>query len=89
MHTKNQTFTEKVREVVRNIPKGETLSYKAVAEKAGKARGARLVARIMATNFDPTVPCHRVIKSDGRAGGYNRGGESRKRAILQSEGVSI
>ncbi len=82
-------FADAVRAVVRAIPKGETLSYKAVAERAGKPHGARLVARIMARNFDPTVPCHRVIRSDGRAGGYNRGGEARKRAILRAEGVTI
>ncbi len=83
------SFTETVRAVVRAIPKGETLSYKEVAIRAGKPRGARLVARVMAGNFDPTVPCHRVIRSDGRAGGYNRGGEARKRAILRDEGVMI
>lgn len=79
------SFTERVNTVVRNIPKGSVASYQEVASAAGSPRGARAVARIMSKNFDPSIPCHRVIRSDGRIGGYNRGGESIKRAILQSE----
>lgn len=41
----------------------------------------------MKNNYDPTVPCHRVIRSDGRAGEYNRGGEAAKRELLRKEGV--
>ena len=86
---KNQkTFAERVREIVRTIPKDTTASYKEVAAQAGSPRGARAVARIMAQNFDPAIPCHRVIRSDGALGGYNRGGEKRKRAILESERLS-
>lgn len=85
----SSNFTDTVRAVVRAIPKGSVMSYKAVAEAAGSPRGARAVANIMATNFDPSVPCHRVIRSDGRLGGYNRGGEAKKRAILASEGYNI
>lgn len=81
------SFHEKVREVVKMIPRGQTMSYKEVATAAGKPNAARVVARVMATNFDPDVPCHRVIKSDGSLGGYNRGGEAAKRAILEREGV--
>ena len=84
-----QAFTDKVRTVVRAIPKGETLSYKEVARRAGSPLAARAVAHIMAANFDPTIPCHRVIKSNGTLGGYNRGGEQKKRAILRSEEVII
>jgi len=82
-------FQDNVRAVVRQIPKGQVLTYKEVAYAAGKPAAARAVANIMAKNYDPTVPCHRVIRSDGTLGGYNRGGVSRKRAILQSEGVSL
>lgn len=81
-----KTFREKVRDVVRKIPKGKTLTYKEVATKAGSPHAARAVARVMATNFDPSIPCHRVIRSDGKLSGYNRGGEPKKRAILQGEG---
>jgi O-6-methylguanine DNA methyltransferase len=80
------TFTESVKTVVRKIPKGEVRTYAEVAEAAGNGKAARAVANVMAANYDPTVPCHRVIRSDGKLGGYNRGGETAKRAILESEG---
>ncbi len=82
-------FQDKVREVVRAIPKGSVLSYQEVAKRAGNPKAARAVANIMANNFLPDIPCHRVIKSDGRPGGYNRGGESVKRRLLQEEGVVL
>lgn len=82
-------FQDKVRDVVRAIPKGSVLSYREVANKAGKPKAARAVANIMANNFLPDIPCHRVIKSDGRPGGYNRGGESVKRRLLLEEGVVL
>lgn len=81
----SKSFADAVREVVRKIPKGSTMSYREVAEKAGNARAARAVARIMARNFDPRIPCHRVIRSDGTVGGYNRGGEEQKRSLLLKE----
>lgn len=84
-----KTFTNTVRNIVRAIPKGNTLSYKDVATHAGNPRGARAVARIMAANFDPDIPCHRVVRSDGKLGGYNRGGETAKRAILELERITV
>lgn len=72
--------------VVKTIPEGQTKSYKEVAILANCPKGARAVARIMANNYDLTVPCHRVIKSNGKLGGYNRGGERRKRELLLEEG---
>jgi len=74
---------------VRAIPKGKVLTYKEVAIKAGNPNAARAVANIMAANYDPEIPCHRVVRSDGGLGGYNRGGEEKKRAILLSEGVTL
>lgn len=82
-----KTFSEKVRDVVRKIPKGKTMTYKQVAEKAGNAKASRAVGAVMRGNFDPTVPCHRVVKSDGTLGSYNRGGTDRKREILKNEGA--
>ena len=79
-------FTDKTREIVRNIPCGSVMTYKEVAIKAGNPKAARAVANTMAKNFDVEIPCHRVIRSDGSLGGYNRGGEKKKRAILESEG---
>ena len=56
-----KTFSDKVRDIVRKIPKGKTLTYKAVAAKAGNPKAARAVGAIMRTNYDPSIPCHRVI----------------------------
>lgn len=81
-------FQDKVRAVVKKIPKGSVLTYKEVAYAAGKPGAARAVANTMANNFDESVPCHRVIRSDGKLGGYNRGGIEAKRSILRSEGFN-
>lgn len=82
-------FKEQVRNVVKNIPKGSVLTYKEVATKAGHPKAYRAVANIMAHNFDPEVPCHRVIRSNGSLGGYNRGGIPAKRKKLIAEGVKL
>lgn len=83
-----ETFADQVRKIVAEIPKGETLSYGEVARRAGNVRAARAVGNILKKNFDPTIPCHRVIRSDGKTGDYNRGAE-RKRELLKREGASI
>ena len=80
-----KTFTERVRDVVKRIPKGKTLSYKEVAKKAGSPLAFRAVGSVMSKNHDKSVPCHRVIGSDGRMKGYNAGGIGVKRAILLRE----
>lgn len=82
---KEITFAERVRTVVRKIPKGETRSYKEVATAAGSPGAARAVGTIMAHNYLPDVPCHRVIKSDGSLGEYNRGGTHEKATLLARE----
>lgn len=82
-------FTERVRAIVRAIPKGATLSYGEVAAAAGHPGAARAVGTIMRNNYDPTVPCHRVVKSDGSLGNYNRGGPERKRELLLAEGTAF
>ena len=82
-----KTFTEKVRAVVRKIPKGKSMTYKEVATKAGNPRAARAVGAIMRSNYNRDIPCHRVIRSDGTLGSYNRGVTVRKREILKSEGA--
>lgn len=82
-----KTFADKVRDVVRKIPKGKTMTYKQVAKKAGNENASRAVGAVMRTNFLADVPCHRVIKSDGSLGSYNRGGTSAKMALLKKEGA--
>ena len=82
------TFADRVRAIVAKIPKGETMTYKQVAERAGSPRAFRAVGNILNKNYDPNIPCHRVVRSDGTTGGYNRGAE-RKREILGEEGWNI
>ncbi len=82
------SFADRARAVVAKIPKGETLSYGEVARRAGNARAARAVGAAMSKNFDPKIPCHRVVRADGAPGGYNRGGPSAKRRILAREARS-
>ena len=80
-------FREHVLKIVRKIPKGKTMTYRDVATKAGSPNASRAVGSIMRANYDLTVPCHRVIKSDGTLGNYNRGGSEEKRRILIQEGA--
>lgn len=82
-------FAKRVREVVQKIPRGQTRSYAEIARDAGHPGAARAVGTVMRRNYDPSVPCHRVIRSDGEVGDYNRGGPAKKRALLRAEGVSI
>jgi O-6-methylguanine DNA methyltransferase len=79
-------FAKKVYNVVSRIPKGEMRTYKEVARLAGRPRAFRAVGNILNKNHDKSVPCHRVIRSDGKLGGYN-GGSEFKRAILKKEGA--
>jgi methylated-DNA-[protein]-cysteine S-methyltransferase len=83
------SFSEKVRAIVAKIPKGKVLTYAEVARRAGSPKAARAVGAIMKTNYNPDIPCHRVIRSDGGMGGYNRGGISKKAEILKKEGYLI
>ena len=61
------------------------MSYKEVARRAGNPNAARAVGMVMAHNYDPSVPCHRVVHSDGRLGGYNRGGPQKKIELIMQE----
>lgn len=80
-----KTFRDKVRSIVSKIPAGKTMTYKQVATKAGNPNAARAVGAIMRRNFDTTIPCHRVIGSDGAMRGYNRGGSKAKMRLLRKE----
>ena len=80
------TFSLRVYRVVKRIPQGKTLSYMEVAGRAGSPRAYRAVGTILSKNFNPRIPCHRVVKSDGSVGGYNRGAQ-KKKALLKKEGA--
>ncbi len=81
-------FQKKVHEAVKKIPRGKVLSYKQVARLAGKPKAWRAVGNILNKNRDVKIPCHRVIKSYGKVGGY-RYGPKRKTSLLKKEGMII
>lgn len=78
------SFKERVLNIVASIKRGETISYKEVARRAKSPRAYRAVGNILNKNHNPAIPCHRVIRSDGTAGGYNRGAK-KKRVLLEKE----
>lgn len=80
------TFKEKVFKLVEKIPEGKTMTYKEIAELTSSPRAWRAVGNILNKNKNPKIPCHRVIRSDGKLGGYNKG-EKKKRELLKKEGT--
>jgi O-6-methylguanine DNA methyltransferase len=86
-----KTFQSKVYEIVKKIPKGKVATYKTVARLAGNIGASRAVGTAMKNNPDlKTIPCHRVVGSDGRMRGYSAGkGIFTKIQLLKSEGVSF
>ncbi len=85
-NNQEHAFADRVRNLVRVIPRGEVRTYKEIADLAGNPKAARAVARVMSLNYDINIPCHRVIRSDGSLGGYNRGGTTVKHKLLTDEG---
>lgn len=85
---KQESFSDRVYAIVAKIPSGRVLTYKQVAEKAGNPKAFRAVGNILNKNFNKEIPCHRVIRSDGKTGGYNRG-RDKKIELLKSENVII
>lgn len=79
-------FAKCVYAVVSRVPRGEVLTYKEVARRAGSPRAYRAVGNVLNKNRNPKVPCHRVIRSDGSVGGYFHGTLA-KQARLKLEGV--
>jgi methylated-DNA-[protein]-cysteine S-methyltransferase len=82
-------FEKKVLVTTFNIPRGKVSTYKRIAEKVGKPHAYRAVANALHKNpLHPIVPCHRVVRSDGRFGGEKNAAESRRK-LVEKEGVPI
>lgn len=81
-------FKEKVYSAVRKIPKGKVITYKQIALGIGNKNSYRAVGNVLNKNHDKKITCHRVVKSNGEIGGYNRG-IANKIKILRKEGVDI
>jgi O-6-methylguanine DNA methyltransferase len=81
-------FEQQVLRKVMEIPRGEVRPYAWVAAELGRPLAVRAVGNAVARNPIPfVIPCHRVVRSDGRIGDYGAGGPEAKRAVLESEGM--
>jgi len=79
---KRTNFTKKVYRIVLKIPLGEVRTYKWVAQKVGRPRSWRAVGQILKNNPYPLlIPCHRVIRTDGKLGGYIWGKNFKKKIL--------
>lgn len=85
------TFKERVYQITKRVPKGKVATYGQIARLAGSPKAARAVGAFMKKNpYAPTVPCHRVVGSDGSLTGFSGGkGIITKKKMLVSEGVSF
>lgn len=82
-------FQQKVWLELKEIPYGEVISYKELAERVGLKKGFQAVGQANSKNPFPIIlPCHRVVTSDGKLGGY-AGGLNKKKALLKLEGVEL
>ncbi len=91
MKLKGTQFQLKVWSYLKKIPKGKVKTYAEVAKAIGKPKAVRSVANAIGKNpFPPKIPCHRVIRSDGKLGGYSaKGGIKTKKKLLKNEGFSF
>jgi methylated-DNA-[protein]-cysteine S-methyltransferase len=87
LESKSEHIKNEVYNILLKIPAGKVSTYGDIAKALGQPKAARLVGQILHDNPNPViVPCHRVIHSDGRLGGYAYGSE-RKRVLLENEGI--
>ena len=91
MKLKGTQFQLKVWSYLKKIPKGKVKTYAEVAKAIGKPKAVRAVANAIGKNpFPPKIPCHRVIRSDGKLGGYSaKGGIKTKKKLLKNDGFSF
>lgn len=81
---------DKVLKMMERIPKGKVTTYKIIAEKIGTNAYRAVGTAVKKNPYAPKIPCHRVVKSDGKIGFYSgKGGIAAKIKMLQSEGIRI
>lgn len=84
-----ESFSEKCYAALRKIPAGKVTTYGELAKAIGSPRAARAVGNAMNKNpYAPEVPCHRVVCSDGKIGGF-ASGVNEKIKMLKEEGIEI
>ncbi len=82
------SFAERVWTLTARVPRGRVVTYADIAQKLG-TRAYRAVGQCLGRNpYAPTVPCHRVVGSDGRLTGF-AGGLDAKRRLLTAEGLTL
>mgnify|MGYP001445217458 CR=1 FL=1 len=88
---KGTKFEIKVWNYLKKIPKGKLRTYSQVAIAIDKPLAARAVANAIGKNpFSPSIPCHRVVRSDGGLGGYSgKGGVTTKKILLKKEKIVL
>lgn len=80
---------EDVYDLLQKIPEGKITTYGDLARALGNPSASRIIGRILGHNPNPIrVPCHRVVMSDGKLGGY-RYGTNKKKELLEKEGLSF
>jgi methylated-DNA-[protein]-cysteine S-methyltransferase len=80
-------FGDKCYKILKQVPRGSVITYKAIAEKIG-GKAYRAVGSAMNKNMRKDVPCHRVVNSDGRVGGFARGVREKIR-LLRKDGIEV
>jgi O-6-methylguanine DNA methyltransferase len=89
--TENQydAFTRAVWRAASRIPRGRVTTYGAIAKAIGAPKAARAVGNALnASPGMPKVPCHRVVRADGKLGGFARGAKAKQR-LLENEGLTV
>ncbi|MGY4884797.1 MAG: MGMT family protein [Nanobdellota archaeon] len=82
------SFNERCYDILRKVPKGKVTTYGEIARKLN-CKAYRAVGNAMNKNpYAPSVPCHRVVNSDGKIGGY-ASGTRKKIEMLKKEGIEI
>jgi AraC family transcriptional regulator of adaptative response/methylated-DNA-[protein]-cysteine methyltransferase len=85
LDVRGTAFQQRVWQALREIPAGRTASYAEIARRIGSPKSVRAVAQACGANtLAVAIPCHRVVRSDGRLSGY-RWGVERKGALLKRE----
>lgn len=81
-------FADKVYEITKKIPKGKVSTYKEISKALG-CKAYRAVGQVLNKNpYAPIVPCHRIVRSDGKIGGFASGTKN-KINLLKKEGIKI
>ena len=81
------SFNEKCYALLRKVPKGKVTTYKEIAE-ALNTKAYRAVGNAMNKNQSPNVLCHRVIKTNGKVGGFAQGTDKKIQMLLE-EGIEV